>query len=111
MADKIDDIHSPTLTVKQTLATVAHSRVARHHRSTGKKTDFVVETLDVVPRALGISHTAETLVGNEFIRGVSGGERKRVSLGEILAAKVSTITQLPTSRCQLTFQGFNNVLG
>lgn len=31
---------------------------------------------------LNIKHTANTVVGNAFIRGVSGGERKRVSIAE-----------------------------
>lgn len=35
--------------------------------------------------AFGISHTIKTIVGNAFVRGVSGGERKRVSLAEVLA--------------------------
>lgn len=30
----------------------------------------------------GLSHTINTKVGNDFIRGVSGGERKRVSIAE-----------------------------
>jgi ATP-binding cassette, subfamily G (WHITE), member 2, PDR len=30
----------------------------------------------------GISHTINTRVGNEYIRGVSGGERKRVTIAE-----------------------------
>jgi ABC-type Na+ transport system ATPase subunit NatA len=30
----------------------------------------------------GISHTANTRVGNDFVRGVSGGERKRVTIAE-----------------------------
>lgn len=30
----------------------------------------------------GISHTADTRVGNDFVRGVSGGERKRVTIAE-----------------------------
>ncbi|CRK34697.1 hypothetical protein BN1723_014897 [Verticillium longisporum] len=33
---------------------------------------------------LGIAHTSDTVVGNEFIRGVSGGERKRVSIAEVM---------------------------
>lgn len=32
--------------------------------------------------AFGIAHTINTRVGNDFIRGVSGGERKRVSIAE-----------------------------
>ena len=30
---------------------------------------------------LGLSHVADTVVGNELLRGVSGGEKKRVSIG------------------------------
>ena len=30
----------------------------------------------------GISHTADTKVGNDYIRGVSGGERKRLTIAE-----------------------------
>jgi ATP-binding cassette subfamily G (WHITE) protein 2 (SNQ2) len=36
---------------------------------------------------LNISHTKQTLVGNEFVRGVSGGERKRVSIAEMMATR------------------------
>jgi len=38
-----------------------------------------------------IEHTRDTMVGNAFMRGVSGGERKRVSIAELL-----------TSRCTVT---------
>jgi ABC-type multidrug transport system ATPase subunit len=33
---------------------------------------------------LGISHCVNTKVGNDYIRGVSGGERKRVSIAEAM---------------------------
>lgn len=36
---------------------------------------------------LNISHTKDTLVGDEFVRGVSGGERKRVSIAEMMATR------------------------
>lgn len=35
----------------------------------------------------GLSHTMDTKVGNEFVRGVSGGERKRVSIAEVCLAQ------------------------
>jgi ABC-type multidrug transport system ATPase subunit len=37
---------------------------------------------DVIMAVFGLSHTLNTKVGNDFIRGVSGGERKRVSIAE-----------------------------
>ena len=37
---------------------------------------------DVIMAIFGLSHTLNTKVGNDFIRGVSGGERKRVSIAE-----------------------------
>jgi ABC-type multidrug transport system ATPase subunit len=40
----------------------------------------------VVMAVFGLSHTYNTRVGNDFIRGVSGGERKRVSIAEMALA-------------------------
>ncbi|RMD43205.1 hypothetical protein DV735_g1891, partial [Chaetothyriales sp. CBS 134920] len=34
----------------------------------------------------GLGHTVNTMVGNDFVRGVSGGERKRVSIAEAAIA-------------------------
>jgi ATP-binding cassette subfamily G (WHITE) protein 2 (SNQ2) len=50
--------------------------------------EFVTEKRNEILDSLGIGHTKKTKVGNEFIRGVSGGERKRVSLAEVLAGQV-----------------------
>ena len=38
-------------------------------------------------KMLNISHTANTYVGDAFVRGVSGGERKRVSIAEMMATR------------------------
>lgn len=40
----------------------------------------------VVMAVFGLSHTYNTRVGDDFIRGVSGGERKRVSIAEMAVA-------------------------
>jgi ATP-binding cassette subfamily G (WHITE) protein 2 (PDR) len=40
----------------------------------------------IVMAVCGLSHTYNTKVGNDFVRGVSGGERKRVSIGEMTLA-------------------------
>lgn len=41
--------------------------------------------------AFGMPHTKRTLVGDHLIRGVSGGERKRVSLTEMLAINAAIV--------------------
>jgi ATP-binding cassette subfamily G (WHITE) protein 2 (PDR) len=38
--------------------------------------------MQVVMAMYGISHTVNTRVGNDYVRGVSGGERKRVTIAE-----------------------------
>lgn len=41
--------------------------------------------MDLLLKMLGISHTKNTKVGNAYVRGVSGGERKRVSIAEMVS--------------------------
>lgn len=49
--------------------------------------EFNDEVLDTLLKMLNISHTRETLVGDAFVRGVSGGERKRVSIAEMMTTR------------------------
>ncbi|KAH0541819.1 hypothetical protein FGG08_003702 [Glutinoglossum americanum] len=44
---------------------------------------------DALVTTLGLRQTLETKVGNEYVHGISGGERKRVSLAEMLATQAS----------------------
>ncbi|KAF4459467.1 ABC multidrug transporter [Fusarium albosuccineum] len=78
-----DDIHLPTLTVRQTL------EFALKNKSPKRLLGQVPRFLDEYGRIFGMTHVMDTLVGNEFIRGVSGGERKRVSILESLASDSS----------------------
>ena len=45
---------------------------------------------DALLRVFGMEPTRNTLVGNEFVQGVSGGERKRVSLAEVVSCFLRT---------------------
>lgn len=76
------DVHFPQLTVGDTLTFAARARQPRQLPQGLSKNDFSDHLRDVVMAMFGISHTANTVVGNEYIRGVSGGERKRVTISE-----------------------------
>ena len=80
-----DDIHFPTLSVWRTLT------FALMNKSKKADKDDIPVIADALMKMFGISHTKHTRVGNEMIRGVSGGERKRVSIAETLASKASVI--------------------
>ncbi|KAL4878228.1 ABC-2 type transporter-domain-containing protein [Aspergillus karnatakaensis] len=80
-----DDVHFPTLNVRQTLEFALQSKTPKRHR------DKIPRYLEIYGRVFGMSHTMDTLVGNEYIRGVSGGERKRISIIESLATDSSVM--------------------
>jgi ATP-binding cassette subfamily G (WHITE) protein 2 (SNQ2) len=86
-----DDLHYATLTVKQTLEFALKTRTpGKESRNEGEsRVDYVREFLKVVLKLFWIEHTVDTKVGNEFVRGVSGGEKKRVSIAEALITKAS----------------------
>ncbi|RDB29035.1 ABC transporter G family member 11 [Hypsizygus marmoreus] len=84
-----DDIHIATLTVAQTLAFALSTKTpGPNGRLPGvSRKEFDAEVQDTLLKMLNISHTKQTLVGDEFVRGVSGGERKRVSIAEMMATR------------------------
>lgn len=76
------DVHFPQLSVGDTLTFASRARQPRNLPEGLSRNDFADHLRDVVMAMFGISHTANTKVGNEYIRGVSGGERKRVTISE-----------------------------
>ncbi|KAA3470383.1 pleiotropic drug resistance protein 1-like isoform X2 [Gossypium australe] len=61
----------------------------------GKETSVLT---DYILKILGLEICADTMVGNELIRGVSGGQKKRVTTGEMLAgpAKLLLMDEIST---------------
>jgi ATP-binding cassette subfamily G (WHITE) protein 2 (PDR) len=76
------DVHFPAMSVKDTLTFAARARVPRNPPGGVSRHVFADHQRDVMMAMFGISHTANTRVGNEYVRGVSGGERKRVTIAE-----------------------------
>ncbi|KAI0106740.1 ABC-2 type transporter-domain-containing protein [Daldinia grandis] len=77
------DIHFPQMTVGQTLQFAALARTPKNRLPGVSREVYARHLRDVVMAIFGISHTVNTRVGDDFIRGVSGGERKRVSIAEV----------------------------
>ena len=80
-----DDQHFPTLNVWQTLKFSLLNKTRKREKG---EIDLII---DALMKMFGISHTDKTLVGNEMVPGVSGGERKRVSIAETLATKSTVV--------------------
>jgi ABC-type multidrug transport system ATPase subunit len=80
-----DDVHFASLNVWQTFT------FALMNKTKKKAQDNIPVVAEALMRMFGISHTKYTLVGDDYTRGVSGGERKRVSIAETLASKSTVI--------------------
>jgi ATP-binding cassette subfamily G (WHITE) protein 2 (PDR) len=78
------DVHFPMLTVGETLTFAACARAPRNRIPGISRDQYAIHMRDVVMALFGLSHTIHTRVGNDFIRGISGGERKRVSIAECI---------------------------
>lgn len=76
------DSHLPHLTVGETLTFASRCRSVRHIPGGFSREQADNLMRDVMMAIFGISHTFDTRVGDDFVRGVSGGERKRVSIAE-----------------------------
>ena len=79
-----NDIHHPSLTVKQTLEFALDAKIPGKRPGGMSKAKFKSKVLQLILKMFNIEHAANTLVGNAHIRGISGGERKRVSIAEMM---------------------------
>uniref|UniRef100_A0A7N6BBY3 ATP-binding cassette sub-family G member 8 n=1 Tax=Anabas testudineus TaxID=64144 RepID=A0A7N6BBY3_ANATE len=70
-----DDRLLPHLTVRETLVFVAKLRLPAHFTQAQRE-----QRVDDVIAELRLRQCAHTRVGNDYVRGVSGGERRRVSI-------------------------------
>jgi ABC-type multidrug transport system ATPase subunit len=89
-----DDVMHRTLTCLQNVSFQAELRLPKAARGTGTAEDEARRVL----QTLGLAHVADTIIGDENIRGVSGGQRKRVSIAmELVARPTLLFLDEPTS--------------
>ncbi|XP_047095647.1 ABC transporter G family member 16-like [Lolium rigidum] len=88
-----DDLLYPMLTVRETLLFAAEFRLSRALSPAAKR-----ERVDALIGQLGLANAADTVIGDEGHRGVSGGERRRVSIGtDIIHDPILLFLDEPTS--------------
>ncbi|RHY80807.1 hypothetical protein DYB26_000602 [Aphanomyces astaci] len=80
------DNHCATLTVRETFkfADLCLNGQPKKKNHPGKLADVANLRSELVLHVLGLNNCADTVVGDALLRGVSGGERKRVTVGEML---------------------------
>jgi len=99
-----DDIISGTLTVRENLMFSANVRLPNDISEDERK-----ERVTQVIHDLGLESCADTKMGTEFLRGVSGGERKRTCIGMelVLSPKILFLDEPTTG---LYCETYNYVL-
>ena len=78
------DVHAPYLTVKETFAFAQACRVQRSGRTWKQELGDGDRGENLTIEGLGLTQAQDTFVGNATVRGVSGGQRRRVTLGEMM---------------------------
>lgn len=73
------DVHEPLLTVAETLSFAAACCLSAGHPLAASLPALLID-------ALGLAECADVKLGSEQVRGVSGGQKKRVTLAEALCS-------------------------
>jgi ABC-type multidrug transport system ATPase subunit len=84
-----DDVMHKNLTVKENLK--FYSRLRDHDIRTMNTTKQQKELVEGVMRILEIGHVRHSLIGDEYTRGISGGQRKRVNVAIEIMGKPSVL--------------------
>ncbi|POM75483.1 ATP-binding cassette (ABC) Superfamily, partial [Phytophthora palmivora] len=83
LVDQTDN-HIPTLTVRETFKFADMCVNGRPEDQREEMRDIAALRTELFLQILGLENCANTVVGSALLRGVSGGERKRVTVGEVL---------------------------
>ncbi|RDA93167.1 hypothetical protein CP533_3167 [Ophiocordyceps camponoti-saundersi (nom. inval.)] len=80
-----DDAHLATLTVEQTLSFALYLAMPTATAGTRRR------VLDTLLRMFNMEHARSTAVGDAYVRGLSGGERRRVSIAEMMLTRACVL--------------------
>jgi ATP-binding cassette, subfamily G (WHITE), member 2, SNQ2 len=86
-----DDVHHPSLTVGQTLGFALDTKTPGKRPIGMSKTEFKDKVVALLLKMFNIEHTRNTVVGGPFMQGISGGERKRVSIAEMFTTGATVL--------------------
>lgn len=89
------DRHAPRLTVGETFEFAfqckqggthldPHAKQDKETRKRAAKADKDGIFVKSIEKSLGLDHVKDTFVGDDAVRGVSGGQRRRVTVGEMM---------------------------
>ncbi|KAF0684229.1 Aste57867_23783 [Aphanomyces stellatus] len=84
------DNHFPTLTVKETLEFAHKCLVGKVDPNDALALDER-HLVDILISVLGLTECADTIIGDAMLRGLSGGQKRRVTLGETLTGYAPTL--------------------
>ncbi|KAK5575307.1 hypothetical protein RB653_010565 [Dictyostelium firmibasis] len=81
-----EDIHHPTLTVRETLDFTLKLKTPGSRLPEESKRNFRTKIYELLVSMFGLVNQGDTMVGNEYVRGLSGGERKRMTITEAMVS-------------------------
>lgn len=82
------DNHLPTLTVRETLM-FAFNCVFDKNNQSEQVNELYKDLPEYAINKYGLTNCADTIIGNVFLRGISGGEKRRVTTAEMLLSRRS----------------------
>ena len=80
-------VYFPTLIVKQMLKFAATTHAPHKCLENSTHEDYVNDMTNVIGTIFGLNYVLNMLAGDASMRGISGGQKKRVSIGEMMAAR------------------------
>lgn len=96
------DVHAPFLTVKETLAFAdASCNSALPRDASTPALAAAAARVERIIAILGLKECENTIVGDNQVRGISGGQKKRVTIGEALlsGARILALDEITNGTC------------